>query len=157
MRKLIIIIGRRWPITLLSGIALFLLINGTMGENASLFKSTVTIAFIGQEGEYSPEVEAKRFMEESFLGKVKLFTGVDSSVLRNKTDISFPKVDQMVLGYVSEDLAGAKQVIRVMSEIFVEERDAVLDQQFLEKSDVLKKLMDGEKQSETRLKEQLAL
>jgi Mrp family chromosome partitioning ATPase/capsular polysaccharide biosynthesis protein len=129
MHNISLFIKKRWlmffVVAVIASFCVFRIV-----ENKKLYyKAEARIVFIGKEGIFSPEAEARRIKEQDFLEKAADTMGIhNSAYINNNLLIDFEKQGVLLIGFVSEEPRKARDIVNLISNNFVNERKALLRQ-----------------------------
>jgi len=143
MRKIYLFIQKRWSIFLIVSLAMSLIVFKFVEGKQLYYKAEARIVFIGKEGSFSPELQAKRIMEKDFLEKLTgELRGYSRDYIINNLEIDFEKYGTLSVIFVSEDPKVSKDIVNLVSNNFINERRNKIEELEKSKKEKLQLLSD---------------
>lgn len=128
MAKIYFFLKRRWTICILLFIIFSIFVYNLVEKKELFYKAEASVIFIGQDGSFTPELEARRIKEDDFLKRVsETVGGFDTAALKENLKFSFKNGNTLSLSYISTNPALAKDIVNGALFLFVEERDRTIE------------------------------
>jgi len=128
MTKLYFFIKRRWVASIIFFIIFFLATYSLIDKRELLYKAEASIIFIGEAGSFTPELEARRVREESFLVKISNLAGApDAATMKKDLKLSFKDDNTLLVSYISTDPVLARDVVNTALSLFTDERSGKVE------------------------------
>ena len=143
MQTIFLFVKKRWLIFLIILTVLLLTIYKISEQKKAYYKAESSIIFIGKEGTFSPELEARRLREEGFLKQAcSRIKGYSIAYIADNLELKFKQYGALSISFVSEDPKMARDIVNLLSGNFIEERKRTVEESTRKEQDILKSLSD---------------
>lgn len=143
MVRILNFIRRRWALFILFFVIISIPACYIVSQKEVLYRAQARIAFVGKGRFFTPEIEAGKIKEISFLRRItEIVPGIDLSTLRNNLHLNFEKEHILSVSFVSPDPMLACAAANAISNLFLKERDEIVEDLGRERKAELKILSD---------------
>lgn len=143
MVRIVNFIRRRWILFIIFFLILSLPACYIVSQKEVLYKAEAKVAFVGKGSFFTPEIEAGKIREIGFLKKITdMVPQLDVSSLRNNLKLDFEKENILSISFTSANPITACAAANAASNIFLKERENIVEDLSRERKAELKVLSD---------------